>query len=171
MPNVEYTFKNILSEKFSGLPSPLRTRRNQVSIQEFLPPTNPHPAHQWKSLQRSWSIRRHTNILFNCNRNALKNCYKITVTFFVVVLQMQTLKKHLSVKTETDCGVQQHISLLVKHSWYSIFALCLMFFPRIFWLNMVMMDYSSHTIFATNTHKSCQRWSRCNLLNLKAFAQ
>lgn len=82
---------------------------------------------------------------------------------------MQTLKKHLSVKTETDCGALQHISLLGKHSWYSIFALCLMFFPRIFWLNMVMMDDSSHVTVATNTRKSYQRWSRCTLLLFKSF--
>lgn len=64
-----------------------------------------------------------------------KTVIKIAVKhffFFFLILQMQNLKKHLSVKTETDCGVQQHISLLGKHSWYSVFAIRLMFFPRIF---------------------------------------
>lgn len=102
-----------------------------------------------------------------------KGCYKNSckpfLFFFFFVPQMQTLKKHLSVKTETDCGALQHISLLGKHSWYSIFALCLMFFPRIFWLNMVMMDDSSHVTVATNTRKSYQRWSRCTLLLFKSF--
>lgn len=56
---------------------------------------------------------------------------KITERHFFA-LQMQTLKKHLSVKTETDCGVQQHESLLRKHSYYAIFVLHIMFFPKIF---------------------------------------
>lgn len=64
-----------------------------------------------------------------------KDCYKNSYKTLFIILQMQTLKKHLSVKTETDCGVQQHISSLGKHSWYSIFALRLMFFPKDFLIN------------------------------------
>lgn len=45
-----------------------------------------------------------------------KDCYKNSCKTLFFMLQMQTLKKHLSVKTETDCGVQQHISSLGKHS-------------------------------------------------------
>lgn len=85
---------------------------------------------------------------------------------------MQALKKHLSVKIETDCGVRQHISLLGKHSWYSILALSqIFFFPRIFWLNMVMMDNSSHTTFLL-THTSLARGEVDVIcFYLKVFAQ
>lgn len=48
------------------------------------------------------------------HKKTYKNSSK--TLFLKSILQMQNLKKHLSVKTETDCGVQQHISLLGKHS-------------------------------------------------------
>lgn len=57
-----------------------------------------------------------------------KGCYKNSCKPLLFLLQMQTLKKHLSVKTETDCGAQQHISSLGKHSWGSIFVLLMLFF-------------------------------------------
>lgn len=82
-----------------------------------------------------------------------KDCYKNSCKPLSFLLQMQTLKKHLSVKTETDCGVQQHISLLGKHSWCSIFVL-LMFFPKDFLINHGAADDSSHAVTATNTQVS-----------------
>lgn len=42
MPDVEYTFKNILSEKFSGPPSLLRAKRNQ-KIQPGISPSHESP--------------------------------------------------------------------------------------------------------------------------------